>query len=387
MSGEPRRVLFCTTLDNQILHFHVPYIRMLRNRGWRVDVASAGTTSMPFCDHKFDLPFTKQPVSLANLRAFRRLRRILREQHYDLLHCHSPSAGAIARLAARSLPRKRRPIVFYTAHGFHFFRGAPRSYWMLIYPLEKLLARWTDCLLVMNREDRETVEQHKFRAGRIVEVPGVGVDLSRIDAACDAGCRADLRAAHGYGTEDYLLFYAAELSDRKNQKMLLDVLGRLLPRIPSVRLILAGRDLLDGALQMEAATRGLSDRVDFVGHREDVPEWLLLADLVVASSQQEGLPVNLIEAMACGRPVVATAVRGHVDLIDHEINGLLVPSGDADTMAEAVELLYKNPEAAEAMAAQAVEDARRYSLVEVLPQVARLYDEALEAAQKRRGGR
>ncbi len=379
MPQQPQRVLFSTTLDNQIWHFHIPYIQMLKARGNHVDVVSAGDTHMPFCDSKYTLPFTKKPLSIGNLRAFGALRRLLLRQHYDLVHCHSPSAGAVTRLAVRTLPRRKRPLVFFTAHGFHFYHGAPFAYWLLIYPLEKILARWTDCLLVMNREDHARVLRGRFRAGRIVKVPGVGVDLSRVDHACAQSCRRELRAKYGYKREAYLLFYAAELSERKQQRLLLDVVARLAPRIPHLRLILAGRDLLDGALQKEAQRRGLAARIDFVGHQENIPEWLLFTDVVTASSRQEGLPINLIEAMACGRAIVATAVRGHVDLIDHEINGLLTPPGDAETMAEAVYELYCNPEAAEAMAAQAVADARRYSLDEVLPQVGRLYDEVRAA--------
>ena len=379
------RILFCTTLDNQILHFHIPYIQWLRSRGHQVDVASSGSADMPFCDTKFHVPFTKNPVSTGNLAAFRMLRRILHDGRYDLVHCHSPSAGAIARLAVRSLPRKSRPVVFYTAHGFHFFQGAPKAYWLLVFPLERLLARFTDCLLVMNDEDFETVTKYRFRAGRIVRVPGVGVDLDLLDAICVSGDRESLRKKHGYRESDYLLFYAAELSERKNQAMLLDALERLVPGIPGIRLLLAGRDLLDGALQADAERRGLSGRVDFLGHREDVAEWLLLSDAVVASSRQEGLPVNLIEAMACGRPVIATAVRGHVDLISSGVNGMLVPDDDAETLADAVLWVHDDPNAAEAMGAQAAQDARAYSLHRVLEVVGDLYEAAL--GRKRGEGR
>ena len=377
MSDRPRRILFCTTLDNQILHFHVPYIRMLREQGRQVDVASHGNVPMPFCDAKYDVPFTKNPLSRGNLAAYRQLRRVLRDGRYDLVHVHSPSAGAIARLAVRSLPRKERPKVFYTAHGFHFFRGAPFAYWAVIFPLERLLARFTDCLLVMNDEDYETVTKRRFHAGRIVRIPGVGVDLTALDALCLHADRAEIRIRHGYAREDYLLFYAAELSNRKNQALLLDALERLIPHIPLVRLLLAGRDLLDGALQAEASRRGLAGRVDFLGHRDDVPEWFLLSDLVVASSRQEGLPVNLIEAMACARPVIATAVRGHIDLIRNGVNGLLVPPDDAETLADAVLLLHDDPDRADDLAAQAAQDARAYSLHDVLAQVGALYEEFL----------
>ncbi len=381
MSDRSGRVLFCTTLDNQILHFHIPYIRMLRDRGHPVDIASCGDTPMPFCDAKFNVPFTKSPVSKGNAAAFLRLRRILREGRYDMVHCHSPSAGAVARLAVRSLPRRERPEVLYTAHGFHFFRGAPGAYWLLVFPVERLLARCTDCLLVMNEEDYETAVRYRFRAGRIVRIPGVGVDLETLDRISAASDRKDLRRKHGYADDDFLLFYAAELSDRKNQTMLLDVMERLAPGIPRVRLLLAGRDLLDGATQAEARRRGLDRQVDFLGHREDVPEWLLLADLVVASSRQEGLPVNLIEAMACGRPVIATSVRGHVDLLRHGVNGFLVPPDDAETMSEAIRLLHDDPGMAESLGAQAAQDARAYSLPSVLAAVGALYDEYLGTAK------
>lgn len=387
MPVSSRRILFCSTLDNQILHFHIPYIRMLRERGYEVDVASCGDDPMPFCDNKFNVPFTKKPLSAANAKTWRVLRRLLAERRYDLVHCHSPSAGAIARLAVLSLPKRMRPAVFYTAHGFHFFHGAPRSYWLLIFPVEWFLARHTDCLFVMNREDAETVARYRFRARKVVRIPGVGVDLDRLDAVCERGNRDAFRAARGYGSDDYLLFYAAELSARKNQAMLFDVMDRLLPVIPGVRLLLAGRDLLDGALQAEAERRGLAGRVDFLGHREDVAEWLLLSDVVVASSRQEGLAVNVIEAMACGRPVIATGVRGHVDLIGHERNGLLVPPEDPDTMAEAVLRLHAEPALAESLGAQAAQDARTYSLDKVLPTALALYEEFLSARPPREDAR
>ena len=326
---------------------------------------------------------TKNPISSGNLAAFRLLRRILRDGRYDLVHCHSPSAGAIARLAVRSLPRKSRPVVFYTAHGFHFFRGAPKAYWLLVFPLERLLARFTDCLLVMNDEDFDTVTRHRFRAGRIVHVPGVGVDLDALDAACAVSDKKSLREKHGYQDSDFLLFYAAELSERKNQGMLLDALARLIPAIPSVRLLLAGRDLLAGALQADAEQRGLAARVDFLGHRENIAEWLLLSDAVAASSRQEGLPVNLIEAMACGLPVIATAVRGHVDLIRNGVNGMLVPGDDAETLVDAVLRFYNDPGFADAMAAQAVQDARAYSLARVLEVVGDLYESALNGRSEK----
>lgn len=334
------KILFVATVRSHIGQFHMPFIRELKARGVEVHAAFKDNSAdkpgldLSAIDKTFEVPFERQPLRPNNIKAYRELKKIIDGNGYDAVHCHTPMGAVITRLAAKSA-RKKWTKVIYTAHGFHFFKGASIKNWMLFYPVEKYLSKYTDCLITINSEDCELAHKKKFRAGKIYKVHGVGVELDKFKAV-DADEKARLRAEYGYDGDTFIMIYPADLSVRKNQPMLFDALQKIAEKNKNVKLLLPGQPIRLEEYKRMISERGIADNVEFLGYRRDINNLVGLSDLSVASSFQEGLPINIIEAMAMGNAIVATDVRGNNDAVEDGVNGYLVPVGDSDLMAEKI---------------------------------------------------
>lgn len=334
------KILFVATVRSHIGQFHMPFIRELKARGVEVHAAFKDNSAdkpgldLSAIDKTFEVPFERRPLRPNNIKAYRELKKIIDGNGYDAVHCHTPMGAVITRLAAKSA-RKKGTKVIYTAHGFHFFKGASIKNWMLFYPVEKYLSKYTDCLITINSEDCELAHKKKFRAGKIYKVHGVGVELDKFKAV-DADEKARLRAEYGYDGDTFIMIYPADLSVRKNQPMLFDALQKIAEKNKNVKLLLPGQPIRLEEYKRMISERGIADNVEFLGYRRDINNLVGLSDLSVASSFQEGLPINLIEAMAMGNAIVATDVRGNNDAVEDGVNGYLVPVGDSDLMAEKI---------------------------------------------------
>jgi glycosyltransferase EpsD len=302
-----------------------------------------GAEVIPCCDHKFNIDIQRRPLDRRNVGAYGQIKRILAETRFDIVHCHTPMGSVLGRLAAKKY-RKAGVKVLYTAHGFHFYKGAPKSAWLVYYPVEKFLSRCTDGLITINKEDYELAGR-KLRARQTFFTHGAGYDAEKFFPRAPEE-KDQLRASLGYGKDDLLLIYVAELNHNKNQGMLLRVLKRILdstcPKRERTRLLLVGPDSLDGEYQRSAKELGVSDSVDFLGYRDDTDRLIPLCDIIVASSRREGLPINVAEAMACGLPAVATDIRGHRDLIEDGRTGFLVGFDDSAMAGRVMELFDGN---------------------------------------------
>ena len=333
------KILFVATVRSHIGQFHMPFIRELKARvevhaAFKDNSADKPGLDLSAIDKTFEVPFERQPLRPNNIKAYRELKKIIDGNGYDAVHCHTPMGAVIARLAAKSA-RKKGTKVIYTAHGFHFFKGASIKNWMLFYPVEKYLSKYTDCLITINSEDCELAHKKKFRAGKIYKVHGVGVELDKFKAV-DADEKARLRAEYGYDGDTFIMIYPADLSVRKNQPMLFDALQKIAEKNKNVKLLLPGQPIRLEEYKRMISERGIADNVEFLGYRRDINNLVGLSDLSVASSFQEGLPINIIEAMAMGNAIVATDVRGNNDAVEDGVNGYLVPVGDSDLMAEKI---------------------------------------------------
>lgn len=334
------KILFVATVRSHIGQFHMPFIRELKARGVEVHAAFKDNSAdkpgldLSAIDKTFEVPFERQPLRPNNIKAYRELKKIIDGNGYDAVHCHTPMGAVITRLAAKSA-RKKGTKVIYTAHGFHFFKGASIKNWMFFYPVEKYLSKYTDCLITINSEDCELAHKKKFRAGKIYKVHGVGVELDKFKAV-DADEKERLRAEYGYDGDTFIMIYPADLSVRKNQPMLFDALQKIAEKNKNVKLLLPGQPIRLEEYKKMISERGIADNVEFLGYRRDINNLVGLSDLSVASSFQEGLPINIIEAMAMDNAIVATDVRGNNDAVEDGVNGYLVPVGDSDLMAEKI---------------------------------------------------
>ena len=336
----PKKVLFCATVDFHFKAFHLPYLAWFKEQGWEVHVAACGTLELPFVDFKYDVPIQRSPFKLKNLEAYAQLKSVIDENNYEIIHCHTPMGGVLGRLAARAA-RKRGTKVIYTAHGFHFCKGAPLLNWLVYYPIEKILSRVTDCLITINEEDYNLAVTHQFKAKRVELVHGVGVDTDRFQSM-DELHKQEKRVELGLDANDFLLFYAAEFNQNKNQQYLIHVLALIKADVPQAKLLLAGEGALLDQCRELANQLGVIEMIHFLGYRNDIDKILPLCDLAVASSIREGLPVNIMEAMSCGLPIIASENRGHRELVHHHENGYLIDSDDKVAMVNHIKTLAQN---------------------------------------------
>ncbi|ULL13903.1 glycosyltransferase family 1 protein [Paenibacillus sp. H1-7] len=369
----PKKVLFCATVDYHFRAFHLPYMKWFKEQGWDVHVAASGDIELPYVDQKFNLPFQRSPLKLQNVKVYQQLKSILDEHYYELIHCHTPMGGMLARLAARKT-RKQGTRVLYTAHGFHFCKGGPALNWLLYYPIEKWLSAHTDTLITINEEDYRLAVQHRFKAGRIAHVHGVGVDTERFKPA-DESARREARLLLGYHPGDFLMFYAAEFNKNKNQQLLIQALARIKAEVPHARLLLAGSGSMQEDCRQLARELGVEEMIDFLGYRKDIDTLLPLCDVAVASSLREGLPVNILEAMACGLPVVVSANRGHSELIADGVNGFIVQPTDSESFAERLLELSRSLQLSHKLGLASRNRVQGYSLTQVGSEMTGIYSD------------
>lgn len=365
-----KKVLFTATVILHIKSFHLPYIKWLKEQGYEVHVAAKNDfisepCIIPNCDKYYDIKFARFPFSKTNIKAYKQLKKLIQENNYDIIHCHTPVAGVLTRLAAR---KNKNTTVIYTAHGFHFFKGAPLLNWLIYYPVERFCARYTDKLITINKEDYERAKQFKLRKhGKVYYVAGVGIDLDKIE-----NIKVDIKKKKtelGIQENTPVLLSVGELNKNKNHETVLQALSKLKDK--NFIYLICGRGVLKEYLERKIQELHLENKAKLLGYRNDVIEILKIADLFIFPSKREGLPISVIEAMVCKLPVIASNVRGNRDLIS-EAN--LFEPNDVKVL---VKLIEKQLDYIESDKHKKVEykDIEKYSLQNVLKQMAEIYEE------------
>ena len=366
------KILYVTTVA-MTMGFFPPHIRLLQEAGHTVELACnmdepLKDTVLALGCKTYSVPFSRSPLSGQNIAAYRELRRIIEEGHYDIVHTHTPVASALVRIVCRK-QRKSGLRVFYTAHGFHFYSGAPLKNWLIYYPVEKLCSRWTDVQLTITKEDFERAQRH-LHARKTVYIPGVGVDLEAFRPG-EGWKPGDRRAELSLPEDAKLLLSVGELNVNKNHQAMLKALASL--GRDDLYYVICGEGERRSALEQLAGELGIADRVFLLGVRRDVPEWMAEADLYVHPSLREGLSVSTMEAMASGLPVVCGDIRGNRDLIEDGKGGKLVDSRDAAQLAAALAALLEDAPLCAAMGEYNREKVAAFSLKRVLAGLTDVY--------------
>ncbi|WP_160722279.1 glycosyltransferase family 4 protein [Bacillus sp. USDA818B3_A] len=379
----PKKVMFCATVDTHFESFHLPYLKWFKEQGWEVHVAANGDIPLPYVDQKFNISIERSPFSLKNITAYKELKEIIDKNEYDIIHCHTPMGGVISRMAAKEA-RNIGTKLIYTAHGFHFFKGAPLINWAFYYPIEKFLSKYTDCLITINKEDYHQALKHRFNAEHIKHIHGVGINID-VFFPVNQLKKNILKDHYGYSKQDILLFYAAEFNKNKNQQYLIKTLALIKKQASNVRLLLAGDGPLLEDCKKLAINLGVGEMVHFLGYRSDIDKLLKMSDIAVASSLREGLPVNIMEAMASGLAVIATDNRGHRELIQNGENGWIVSTNGVQEMSDKIKLLIKNEKLRSGFGKQArkvIEE--NYAISNVLNEKSQLYSLFMEDKEEKR---
>lgn len=316
-----KKVLFSATVDSHILHFHIPYLKFFKDKGYEVHVVTNEDSNIPYCDVKHKVSFERSPIRFNNIKAIINLKKIIDKEKFDIIHCHTPMGSVVTRLASIKA-RKNGTRVIYTAHGFHFYKGASLLNWCIFYPIEKLLSYVTDDLITINSEDYNLAVK-KFHTKNVHLVSGVGVSKEKFDFELTKEQKLELRSSLGIQENDIVLIYVAELIKRKNQTLAIMSIKDLLRINENIKLLLVGKDTYNEKYQKLVQDNNLNKNVIFTGYRNDIAKLMKISDIAISTSKQEGLPVNLIEANMCSLPIIATNCRGNRDIVINGENGFI----------------------------------------------------------------
>ena len=356
------------------MSFFKDFIKELINDGHSVDIATNDSTRKPpdcykeFGCRVFSLSCSRSPMDKGNLAAIGQIRSLVEREKYDIVHCHTPIAAACTRIACRKFREAWGLKVFYTAHGFHFYKGAPLKNWLIYYPVEKICSRFTDKLITINCEDFELAKR-KMRAKEVLYVPGVGIDLSRFQ-----NIQVDRRAKRseiGVPEDAFLLMSVGELNENKNHKVIIEALARL--NHPKVHYAIAGMGGKRDYLLELAKEFGVSERVHLLGFRKDIPELNHSADVFCLPSRREGLGLSAIEAMACGMPIITSNTHGINDYSVDGVTGYKCNPTDADGFAAALDKLVNDRNLRMKMGQENMVRAKKYESNTIISLLKKIY--------------
>lgn len=342
-----KKMLMLATTAAMIEQFNKNNILILEEMGYEVHVAGNFQKGNPISDEKlaefklwiaehggkwFDIPSTRKPYDLKNnLAAYKTVVALIREHQYTFIHCHTPIGAVIGRLAGHATKTK----VIYTAHGFHFYKGAPLINWLLYYPVERWLARYTDVLITINKEDYQRAQ--KFKAKKAYQIPGVGIDCTRF-----YNVRSDYRKYRqefGVSENDFVIVSVGEITKRKNHSVIIRAIS-CLPEKNNMRYIICGRGPeLENNIALVKELR-LNHIVQFVGYQQNVEFFYGMADIFAFPSKREGLGLAAIEAMASGLPIITSNAGGIKEYSQNGVTGYMLNADDYKGFADAIHRLY-----------------------------------------------
>ena len=380
-----KRALVLASVASMIDQFNMPNIRMMKAMGYDVDVATNFLKGSTCSNEKiavlkqsllemnvrcFQIDFSRNVLNVGeNIKAYKQAKKIIDENNYALIHSHSPIGGFLSRIAARGA-RKDGTRMIYTAHGFHFFKGAPLINWFIFYPIERISSRWTDVLVTITHEDYE-LAQKKMYAKEIVYVPGVGIDTAVFapkegDAAINVSKREEL----GLAMTDIVMLSVGELNKNKNHEIVLKAMAQLGRK--DVHYVIAGIGVLKEYLEQRAKELGISSQLHILGFRTDVKQLFKMADLFAHPSFREGLSVAVMEAMANGLPVICSEIRGNTDLIENNKGGYLFKPAEQETAYHALKNIIESTDR-KAMGLYNLKKGKEFDVKAVLEVMKKIY--------------
>lgn len=334
------KILYVSTISNTVNAFLVPHIKMIIEAGHQVDVAF--NINSPVHEELiklgcqiYEIDFDRSPFKNNYRKLVNKIKNIIMEKKYDLVHTHTPIASAIVRLASKDLPNVQ---VMYTAHGFHFFDGAPLKNWLVYYPIEKILSRYTDTIITINDEDYRRAQ--KFDAKNVEFVPGVGLDLEEVTYSPVR--KKKILEELSIENKDIILLSVGELNNNKNHKIVLEAIAQL--KNDSLKYYICGSGILKEKLIRYSTDLGIENQVYFLGRRNDIYEMLHISDVFIFPSYREGLSKALMEAMAMEKPIIASDIRGNRDLVDKNKGGWLFNPKDLNQLTYYINKLIENPD-------------------------------------------
>ncbi len=366
--------ILITSTELMMIQFLVPHVKNLAENGFEVEVACShvgGRMEEVFAALEgvakvHVLRLERSPASPRNLLGYGDMRKLLRENRYDIIWTNEPVMGVVTRLAANKYRRSGTKVV-YMCHGFHFYKGAGKQNWLVFYPIEKFMSRMCDMIVTINHEDEARAKT--FHCPRVEYIHGIGINTERLSSSAD---RKSIRAELQLAEDDFLVLSVGELNENKNQQVVIRALARL--NDPKIHYLLCGKG--DQRENLEHLTKelGLEQNIHFLGYRRDVVDICNQADVFVLSSFREGISVASLEAMYCGMPVISSRVRGSEDYLRNGVSGFMCDARDISGYAEAIQRLKQDPVFCGQCGDNNRENVKRYCLEQVKQEIRMLFN-------------
>ena len=373
-----KRALLISTISGFVPQFEMNSVHILQEHGYEVHYATnynyvfygkdnSRLDGTGIVRHQID--FARSPFSKHTYIAYKQLNKLLSNISFDVIHCHTAIGGVLARLLGK---KYGVPKIIYTAHGFHFYKGAPIVNWLFYYPVEKYMARYTDALITINSEDFIRAQKFKLqKGGHVYQISGVGIDTRKFrDISVDYEKK---RKELGINDNDFVMVSVGELNVNKNHEVVIKGLSKI--KHEQIKYFICGEGEYHDDLQALIEKLGLVENVFLLGYRTDIVNIEKIADLFVFPSKREGLPVALMEAMASGLPVLASKIRGNIDLLESQKNGWLISSDNEKQWGEYIFRLSNQRTSLKKMGRSNIEKIKKYDVVEVKKQIESIYRE------------
>ena len=366
-----KKVLYVTTVSRTINAFLIPHINMLLDNGYEIHCACSIDKPVDKELQRrgvkiFEVPFSRNPLGIGNIKAFIKLEELQRINDYDIVHVHTPIAAIYGRLLKLNFPSLR---IIYTEHGYHFLKGGSKLGWILYYPIEKIMAKFTDVTININKEDYE-ITKEKLKPKKCYLLNGVGLDLDKYKKLSSKEIQ-EKRKEFGLKDKDFVVLMIAEINKNKNHIQLINAMDILKDKYPNIKVLCIGDGTLKESLEKQIILRNLQNNIFMLGYRLDVNKLINISDIGILLSRREGLPRNIMEFMACGRKVIATDIRGCRDLICDETIGTLVNVDDYESTAKAIEKYYiLNDKSFEVS-----EEIRKYDIESINSELLKIYED------------
>ncbi len=375
-----KKVLLTASVEHHFNSFHLPLIDIFHENGYGVEIAAHDVMGGEYheiltdkTEKIYDIPFERSPFSFKNKEAYRQLKKVIDENDYDIINCNTPVASIVTRLAARK-SRKKGTKVVYTAHGFHFYKGASKLNWLIFYPLEKIFGKlFTDCIITICDEDEANAKKYKL-CKNIKRIHGVGVNGEKFKPVAEE-IKQEIRKGYNLDADVKICLCTGELNANKNQQMFIYAMPQVVKENPGFRLMFAGVGDKEDELRTLAKNLGVEENVMLLGYRTDIAELVNVSDFVASGSIREGLGVNIIEGMLSAKPAVVSHNRGHNELVADGVSGFFVEFGDTQGVADAFNKLCSDKALCEEMGKAAYERSEKYSCKSVEKELRAIYNE------------
>ncbi|MCI5496994.1 MAG: glycosyltransferase family 4 protein [Firmicutes bacterium] len=372
MDFKNKKIAVVSSTMSMPVCFLVPHIKFMIDHGAAVDVFAnqAGYDCSPLerlenCK-LYNVQFSRSPLSIKNISGYKLLKKYFKHTNYDLVYCQQPVGGVMGRMIAKKF---KIPCI-YTAHGFHFFQGNSKIKNLIFRTIEKHYSKYTDALVTINQEDYNAAQ--KFKAKKVYKINGIGVDLSKYKVNMALN-KSEFKKSLGLNEDDFVITSIGELNENKNTLRLIEVMAQISE--PKIKYLICGQGPLKDKYEESIKKHGLENRVKLLGFRTDIPDILTITDLYIMPSYREGLSKSMMEAMCYGLPIVASKIRGNVDLVGENEGGILCTTIDNQAYADAITQMYSDKTLAKSMGKRNKEFIKNFDINVVLQQMEEIYKE------------